>query len=92
MQSQAIIDRDARILTLEDQLAAVKQELEQLKSQVADLRAQRDTLAREIMMLEERLSTTVKPRVSRGTNPPKLKTKEKEQQTDIDLERAAMFD
>lgn len=43
-------------------------------------------------MLEERLSTTVKPRVSRGTNPPKLKTKEKEQQTDIDLERAAMFD
>jgi hypothetical protein len=44
------------------------------------------------MMLEERLSTTVKPRVSRGTNPPKLKTKEKDQQTDIDFERAAMFD
>jgi len=42
-------------------------------------------------MLEERLSTTVKPRVSRGTVT-KIKTKEKDQQTDIDLERAAIFD
>ena len=55
------------------------------------MKSEREALNKQIKMLEDQLSTTAKPRVSRGTNT-KNKTKEKEQQTEIDMERAAVFD
>ena len=77
MQSKAILDRDSQIRNLDKQVSDLKLELESLKNQITEMKSEREALNKQIKMLEDQLSTTAKPRVSRGTNT-KNKTKEKE--------------